>query len=134
MAGFPIRYVAREVRDNGKVVAYFVSKAHLFEERKIYKSDGDFEQKYEIDFVTQIYDEEYEVENSPAMKRYYKNTTFTTFGTCATHVNLLNYELWQKLIVGLGTEEVKQKKKEYKKYFEFANKMKCKCLTIELDR
>ena len=37
MAGFPIRYVAREIRDNSKVVAYFVSKAHLFEEIKTYK-------------------------------------------------------------------------------------------------
>ena len=126
MAGFPIRYVARAVKDNGKVVAYFPSKVYVFEEIKKYKSDGSVEEKCEIDFVTQIYDEKFEVENSPALKRYYKDRVFINFVECSAYVNIQNYQLWQKLIKGLSDIEIKQKQKEHKKYFKFAIEMRDK--------
>lgn len=134
MAGFPIRYVAREVRDNGKVVAYFVSKAHIFEERKKRNPDGKVQELYEIDFITRIYNEKYEIENGEAYKRYYKDRAYTNFQNCIDYVNALNRKLWFKVIEGLMPDEVDQKRKEYKKYFEFADKMKCKYTLIELDK
>jgi len=134
MAGFPIRYVAREVRDNGKVVAYFMSKAHLFEERKRYNADGSIKESYEIDFVTHIYNEKYEIENGEAYKRYYKDRVYINFQNCLDYVNSLNRELWFEAIEGLMPDEVEEKRKEYKKYFNFADKMKCKYTLIELDK
>ena len=134
MAGYPIRYVAREVRDNGKVVAYFVSKAHLFEERKIYKADGSTKELYEIDFVTHIYGEKYVIENGDAYKKYYKDRVYTNFQNCLDYVNSLNRKLWFKEIEGLMPDEIDKKRKEYKKYFEFADKIKCKYIVIELDK
>lgn len=134
MARFPIRYVAREVRNNGKVVAYFLSKAYLFEERKRYNSDGTTQEFYEIDFVTKIYNEKYEIENGEAYKRYYKDRMYTNFQNCLDYVNSLNRKLWFAEIEGLCPEEIEQKRKEYKKYFEFADKMKCKYTLIELDK
>ena len=134
MARYPIRYLAREVRDNGKVVAYFVSKAHLFEERKIYKADGPTKVLYEIDFITIIYNEKYEIENGENYKRYYKDRVYTNFQNCLDYVNSLNRKLWFKEIEGLMPDEIDKKRKEYKKYFEFADKMKCKYTVIELDK
>ena len=134
MARYPIRYLAREVRDNDKVVAYFVSKAHLFEERKIYKADGPTKELYEIDFITRIYNEKYEIENGENYKRYYKDRVYTNFQNCLDYVNSLNRKLWFKEIEGLMPDEIDKKRKEYKKYFEFADKMKCKYTVIELDK
>ncbi|MFQ6723846.1 MAG: hypothetical protein ACLRFE_00745 [Clostridia bacterium] len=134
MAGFPIRYVAREVRDNGKVVAYFLSKAHLFEERKIYSANGLTKELYEVDFVTRIHNEKYEIENGENYKRYYKDRVYTNFQNCLDYVNALNRKLWFEAIEGLMPDEVEKKRKEYKKYFEFADKMKCKYTIIELDK
>lgn len=93
MAGFPIRYVAREVRDNGKVVAYFASPAHLFEERKRYDLAGRIEERYEIDFVTHIYGEDYEIENGHAYTKYYKGRVDANFQNCIDYVNALNRKL-----------------------------------------
>ena len=134
MAGFPIRYVAREVRNNGKVVAYFLSKAHLFEERKIYKADGSTKELYEIDFVTHIYGEKYIIENGEPYIKYYKDRAYTNFQNCLDYVNSLNRKLWFEAIEGLMPDEVEKKRKEYKKYFEFADKMKCKYTVVELDK
>ena len=134
MAGFPIRYVAREVIDNGKVVAYFISKAHLFEEIKRYKSEGPTEERYEIDFVTHIYNEKYVIENGEAYKKYYKDRVYTNFQNCLDYVKSLNRKLWFKEIEGLMPGEVDKKRKEYKKYFDFADEMKCKYTLVELDK
>lgn len=134
MAGFPIKYVARKIRDNGKTVAYFVSKAHLFEEGKKYNSDGSVNEWYEIDFVTQIYGEGYDIENSPAIKKYYHNKVFTSFQECADYVDALNRKLWKDEIQNLMPHEIDKKREEYKKYFSFASKMKCKYTLIELDK
>ncbi len=134
MAGkFPIRYAAREVRDNGKVVAYFISKAYLFEERKKYNSDGSVKELYDIDFVTAIRNERYEIENGNTYKSYYKDRVFTNFQNCMGYINGLNRKLWAEAIEGLDLDEVEKKRKQYKKYFEFANKIKNRYLAIELD-
>ena len=120
---YPIRYVARAIIHDGKVVAYFVSLAHLFEERKKYKADGTCEQKCEIDFVTQIHDEEFEVENSPAMKRYYKEKVFTRFEECERYAEECMYNLRKNLYEELSNEERKEKVKEFRKYSKFLAKM-----------
>ena len=126
MAGFPIRYVAREIRNNGEVVAYFVSKAHLFQEIKEYHSNGTYTQKYEIDFVSHIYNEQFEVENSPAMKKYYKDKVFENADDCARFVNFQNYLLWQNLTNGLSFTEIKKKQRKLQQPFKFAIDMQDK--------
>lgn len=133
MSGYPIRYVVREVRNNGKVVAYFLSKAYLFEERKKYSADGATKELYEIDFLTRIYNEKYEIENGENYKHYYKDRVYTNFQSCLDDVNSLNRKLWFEAIEGLMPEDVSRKRKEYKKYFEFADKIRNKCLAAELD-
>lgn len=123
MAGFPIRYVAREVRDNGKVVAYFVSPAHLFEERKKYNSDGSVTYRYEIDFVTQVYNEKFEIENSPALKKYYKDKIFTDYPSCKGHVNLLNNKIVYDAMQSCTKDEFYILQDKHRKYCNYAEQL-----------
>lgn len=123
MAGFPIRYVAREVRDNGKVVAYFVSPAYLFEEIKRYNSDGSVRHRYEIDFVTQIYNEELDIENSPAVKRYYKNKIFPNYSSCKSYVNLLNNKIVYTAMQNCTRSEIYVLQDRHRKYCNYAERL-----------
>lgn len=134
MAGFPIRYVARAIKDNNRIVAYFLSKAYLFEEVKRYNGDGTSKELYEIDYITKIRNEKYEIDNGNVYKKYYTLGAFQNFQSCLDYVNSLNRKLWLEAIEGLSSEEVEERKKEYTKYFSFADKMKCKYTLIELDK
>ncbi|MBQ3502424.1 MAG: hypothetical protein IJA72_02055 [Clostridia bacterium] len=123
MAGFPIRYVAREVRDSGKVVAYFASPVYLFEERKRYKSDGSVEEVYEVDFVTQVYNEKFDIENSPAMKRYYKNRIYLSYSGCKKYVNLLNNKIFYDAMQNCTKSEFYALQDKHRKYCNYAEQL-----------
>ena len=123
MAGFPIRYVAREVRDKGKVVAYFVSPAYLFEERKTYSSDGSWKWRYEVDFVTQVYNEKFEIENSPALKRFYKDKICLSYEECKRDVNLHNNKILYDAMQNCTKSELVVLQDKHRKYCNYAEQL-----------
>ena len=130
---FPKRYVIRQLMKKGKIVAYFASPASLFKEYKVYVSDVGCIEKYEIDFLTQIYNNvEYEVENSPALDRYYKNKIFLDYKSCREYAAFLNAKLWLNASKNLDKFEKEELMNKFKKYFRDADKLGKK-LQIELE-
>ena len=123
MAGFPIRYAARAVMVDGKPVAYFPSKVYVFEEIKKYKSDGSVEEKCEIDFISRIYNEKYEIENGLTYQRYYKRKVFSKLSDCENRIKFLHMYIIDEAIKDLSQEEIKEVKQKYKKYFKYAKEI-----------
>lgn len=118
---FPKRFVVRKLMKKGEVVAYFPSPALLFKECKIYNCDGKCKEKYEIDFITQIHNKsEYEVENSPALDRYYKNEIFLDYKSCKEYVYFLNAKLWLNASKNLDKTEKENLMNGFKKHFKVA--------------
>lgn len=124
MAGkFPIKFVARAVIVNGKTVAYFPAKAYLFEEIKTYRSDGTSEQRFEVDYVTPIYDEKCGVENSPAYNKFYKKQIFDRYGECKLYIDKLHNDILREVVKNSSAMDVQDNIKRYNRYFRYATKL-----------
>ncbi len=120
---FPIRFVARAVIVDGKTVAYFVSKAYLFEEIKTYNSDGSMDERFEVDFVTPIYNEKCGVENSPAYNKYYKKKVFERYGQCKNYIDRLHNDILIKVVRTSKPANVQDDIRQCNKYFRYATKL-----------